>query len=434
MASYTDANAVLSSPLKQFKSGVLPQDVKCKDGFVLIIKVNGEPTCAKPTNISRLLINGWVTLEKFEIIHQIVQQNATSSLDQNQNTTDQSTMNYTQSNMISNQTYANPLDVMHVINNLDSLYGKHIVVSGYWYDKFGGLPEPHCRVINPNIKPTYDNSTYVVNLWGGNNYLTTAKPSTIDTLLVSLPNNQYLFNDQDPVKHRGEFVVVSGILKKYYTNGCTGDHYYKSAILQVNPNRNVTNYSINETTTDGFGSSTISPSLIYKWYQDRMTHDVPQIAPYPIGKPLPALQVIPTVSSTNPNSIRILLIGMSPNPLKIGDMPDFTLTYQNISDKPFFHIVGCQQSAVNLTILPTDNVVVNPLTYHCMGDVGTGPIYPNQITTETAWLHNYYGTYKITKSGVLHVTMDLSLGLHDHPPLGKYDLNETIQFDVNATQ
>lgn len=133
-----------------------------------------------------------------------------------------------------NSANTNPMNITEVIHNLDSLYDKRITVSGYWYDKFGGLPGIACRGIDPDIKPKYDNSTYVANLRGGNNYLTNTKDSIVDVLLVSLPNNEYLFKDQNPVIHRGDFVMVSGVLKKYYTNGCYGDHYYKSAILQVN--------------------------------------------------------------------------------------------------------------------------------------------------------------------------------------------------------
>lgn len=230
------------SPLQQFKSGIAAKDVKCKESFVLIIHTNGSPTCVKPTSVSRLLSHGWFTLEKFEIIHKIVQQNVTNSLDQNQNTTDQSTINYTQSNVISNLTYTNPIDITHVINNLDSLSGKRITVYGYWYDVYPfPHPLPACRAIDPNVKPIYDN-TYAPNVFGGDNYLTNVTNwKGGDVLDVRLPNNAYL---ESPVIDRGKFVTVTGVLEKYYQINCWGDRYYKSAYLQVNPNQNNTSHSI----------------------------------------------------------------------------------------------------------------------------------------------------------------------------------------------
>lgn len=52
----------LSSPLKQFKSGVNAQDVKCQPYyFTLILKEsNGSPACVKSSSIPRLLGQGWI--------------------------------------------------------------------------------------------------------------------------------------------------------------------------------------------------------------------------------------------------------------------------------------------------------------------------------------------------------------------------------------
>jgi hypothetical protein len=138
-----------------------------------------------------------------------------------------------ESNQPEQVTYTNPMNVTYVIGNLDSLYGKPITVSGFWYDT-APFVDLHCGPSNPN-KPIYDNSTYAVDPYGGINYLTNTTPLIGDLLLVNLPNNEYLFKDQDPVKHRGEFVTVNGILERYYYQ--CGD-YYKSAILQVNSQLN----------------------------------------------------------------------------------------------------------------------------------------------------------------------------------------------------
>src|SRR2546427_10018982 len=68
----------VTSPLKQLKSGIMIQDVKCGGDRVLVIKESNEqPACVRPTSTARLLSNGWITLAKFETIHPIVQHNDT---------------------------------------------------------------------------------------------------------------------------------------------------------------------------------------------------------------------------------------------------------------------------------------------------------------------------------------------------------------------
>jgi len=49
-----------SSPLKQYKSGIPAQNVQCREGLQLVMKVsNGHPVCATPSTASRLLQTGW---------------------------------------------------------------------------------------------------------------------------------------------------------------------------------------------------------------------------------------------------------------------------------------------------------------------------------------------------------------------------------------
>jgi len=60
------------SPLKQLKSGILVQDIKCKEGLVLIIKEsNDNPACVKSTTVTRLLSQNWLTLENYVASHPI---------------------------------------------------------------------------------------------------------------------------------------------------------------------------------------------------------------------------------------------------------------------------------------------------------------------------------------------------------------------------
>lgn len=48
------------SPLKQFKSGVVADNIMCKQGLKLIFKeYDGSPACVKPTSVTRLLQQGW---------------------------------------------------------------------------------------------------------------------------------------------------------------------------------------------------------------------------------------------------------------------------------------------------------------------------------------------------------------------------------------
>ena len=50
----------LESPLKQIKSGIPVQDVKCSTNYVLIIKAeDGSPACVKPDTAQKLMERGW---------------------------------------------------------------------------------------------------------------------------------------------------------------------------------------------------------------------------------------------------------------------------------------------------------------------------------------------------------------------------------------
>jgi len=54
---------VVSSPLKQFKSGISANDVKCKEDLQLVIKGNdGSPACVKPDTAIKLELRGWAAI------------------------------------------------------------------------------------------------------------------------------------------------------------------------------------------------------------------------------------------------------------------------------------------------------------------------------------------------------------------------------------
>jgi hypothetical protein len=51
---------ILESPLKQFKSGIAANDVKCKEGLQLVIKGNDDsPACVKLDTAQKLVERGW---------------------------------------------------------------------------------------------------------------------------------------------------------------------------------------------------------------------------------------------------------------------------------------------------------------------------------------------------------------------------------------
>lgn len=50
-----------SSPLDQFNSGVSPQDIRCSENFILVMKLHdNSPSCVKPVIVPRLLKQDWI--------------------------------------------------------------------------------------------------------------------------------------------------------------------------------------------------------------------------------------------------------------------------------------------------------------------------------------------------------------------------------------
>src|SRR5438445_8276822 len=57
---------------------------------------------------------------------------------------------------------------------------------------------------------------------------------------------------------------------------------------------------------------------------------------------LPPITESTIINYSDPNATKILSVGMSPNPLKVGDNHRFTVTYKNTSGKPLYGITsGC---------------------------------------------------------------------------------------------
>ena len=340
-------------PLKQVQSGVMPQDVKCNVGFVLIIRSsNDQPACVKPTTEQRLLSHGWITVEKFET---------------KQVNHDKTTVTVTNEN------------AMPTVN------GASTVIAST-------MQHQNMTVLNGSSSSTVN---------------------TITQKNIILPLN-------DTSKTNANIIGQSNIT--------------------------LSNDASNATGTNDTGNGTITASMVYNWYNYSVGNNLaPQLASRN-NSPLPALQVTPTVSSTSPNSIKVLMIGMSPNPLHVGDRPKFTLTWQNTSDKPIYVTEGTI-TGLGFVITPSDNALLGFGGNQASPSAGTETINPNQTSTVVAFpdptyghldLNTFrysgfdYGQYLITKAGILHVTMELFL--RTHGPTGGYDIMDTIQFDVNATQ
>lgn len=59
-SQYKGVDITALSPLKQIKSGMKAQDVKCKYDLQLVIKAeDGSPACVKPTSVEKLVMRGW---------------------------------------------------------------------------------------------------------------------------------------------------------------------------------------------------------------------------------------------------------------------------------------------------------------------------------------------------------------------------------------
>lgn len=57
-------SSVLTSPYEQWHQGIDLQDIKCKEGLILIIKYDGSPACVKPETKQKLIERGWAKSEK----------------------------------------------------------------------------------------------------------------------------------------------------------------------------------------------------------------------------------------------------------------------------------------------------------------------------------------------------------------------------------
>ena len=137
-----------------------------------------------------------------------------------------------------------------------------------------------------------------------------------------------------------------------------------------------------------------------------------------------------TISMTK-SEIKIVSIEMSPNPLTVGAVPQFTVAFQNISDKVIFqNEVGCgTDPSLHWEISPSSSVQTqfvqdNGLT--CAPIIKN--VQPNEISFASGTGTNN-ASYQIKTAGELNVI--LRMNLEDGTISG---IQSIIQFNINATR
>ena len=72
----------IDSPRKQMDAGITAEDVVCKSGFTLMIRISGDAACVTPTTAEKLTNAGWGTIEKeFSLDPEITETELTSEED-----------------------------------------------------------------------------------------------------------------------------------------------------------------------------------------------------------------------------------------------------------------------------------------------------------------------------------------------------------------
>src|SRR5437879_2000479 len=142
------------SPLKQLESGIKIQDIKCKEGLVLIIKEsNVNPSCVKPTSEQRLLSHGWI-IPKFEAMQVNHNETVNTVINENVMPTVNSTNNTTGINDTDNGTITESM--------IDKWYHEMYVGNRDPNHKIsGGMPLPILQV-TPTISSTNPNSIKIL--------------------------------------------------------------------------------------------------------------------------------------------------------------------------------------------------------------------------------------------------------------------------------
>ena len=170
-------------------------NLKCKDNLILFIRANGHLACENLSSMSKLAERGIML------------------------TDDNMTI----------PTVKNPINIHNLIQNLDSLYGKRVIVYGdyQWRDN-----PPIGLVMCNQSNKTYDDSGYMPRYVSNSHLANSRLAPPYDRLELQLKTsttNNYLsglFDSERPV-------VLSGILNKVYVEWCPQGHHVRSASLLV---------------------------------------------------------------------------------------------------------------------------------------------------------------------------------------------------------
>ncbi len=72
----------IDSPRKQMERDITAEDVVCKSGFTLMIRISGDAACVTPTTAEKLTNAGWGIIEKeFSSDSEIIETESTNEKD-----------------------------------------------------------------------------------------------------------------------------------------------------------------------------------------------------------------------------------------------------------------------------------------------------------------------------------------------------------------
>ncbi|MEE8181396.1 MAG: serpin family protein, partial [Nitrosopumilaceae archaeon] len=57
--SFAQELEIIASPKHQLESGILPDDIQCRDNRILVLRPNGNPACLTPQTAEKLMERGW---------------------------------------------------------------------------------------------------------------------------------------------------------------------------------------------------------------------------------------------------------------------------------------------------------------------------------------------------------------------------------------
>lgn len=67
----------IDSPRKQMANGVSAENVVCKSGLSLMIRISGDAACVTPTTAEKLETAGWGTIPEVKMIEETIEEEIT---------------------------------------------------------------------------------------------------------------------------------------------------------------------------------------------------------------------------------------------------------------------------------------------------------------------------------------------------------------------